>query len=165
MAHFVKLDENNIVVDVQVISDNDCMVNGVESDSKGQEFLNNTLNMPGTWIRTSYNTRGNKHYNPETNELSADQSKAFRGNYAGIGMKYDSTRNVFIHDVPFASWIFDEENCRYKAPTPYPSVTEYTADGQTYLYSIYWKESTISWIGIDHLLNEHTWNPDTSSWS
>jgi len=165
MAHFVKLDENNIVVDVQVISDNDCMVNGVESDAKGQEFINNTLNMPGTWIRTSYNTRGNKHYNSETGELSADQSKAFRGNYAGIGMQYDAEKNIFIGVKNFNSWIFNEDNCQYEPPVAYPSVKEYTTDGQTYLYSIYWKEDTISWIGIDHLLNEHAWNPNTSSWS
>ena len=52
---------------------------------------------PGAWIQTSYNTHGNQH--PEGRPL--------RGNYAGIGYTYDSTRDAFIPPKPFPSWVRD----------------------------------------------------------
>jgi hypothetical protein len=38
----------------------------------------------------------------------------------------------------FASWVFDENICEFKAPTTYPS------DGKIYL----WDEATTSWIEV-----------------
>lgn len=38
----------------------------------------------------------------------------------------------------FASWVFDEDTCRFKAPVPRPT------DGKNYR----WDEPTISWIEI-----------------
>jgi len=49
---------------------------------------------PGAWIQNSYNTRGGIHYDPVTGEPSADQSKALRGNFAGIGYTYDAINVV-----------------------------------------------------------------------
>jgi hypothetical protein len=48
------------------------------------------------WIyrSTSYNTRGGVHYTD--GQPSADQSKAFRKNYAGLGYMYDAIRDAFI---------------------------------------------------------------------
>ena len=43
-----------------------------------------------------------------------------RKNYAGIGFTYDSARDAFIAPKPFASWVLDEETCRWQAPIPYP---------------------------------------------
>ena len=66
-----------------------------------KEFFDHYVDTtPGEWIQTSYNTRGGKHYNPETGELSADQSKALRGNYAGIGYIYDPIDDAFIAPMP-----------------------------------------------------------------
>ena len=42
---------------------------------------------PGEWIQTSYNTRGGKHYAP--NSDTEDSGTPLRKNYAGIGMNYD----------------------------------------------------------------------------
>ena len=121
MSHFAK------VVDGKVVS-----VIVAE-----KEFFDTFVDSsPGEWLQTSYNTRGNKHYNPETGELSDDQTKALRGNYAGIGYTYDRTNDVFYPQSPFASWILNEETWTWEAPTPMPT------DDKMYK----WDEATTSWI-------------------
>jgi hypothetical protein len=57
-----------------------------------QDFID-TLDNPGKWIKTSYNTRGGKHYDPETGE--EDSQVALRKNYAGAGDIYDSVKDAF----------------------------------------------------------------------
>lgn len=100
------------------------------------EFFNTFVDSsPGTWIQTSYNTRGGKHYDPNTNELSADQSKALRGNYAGIGYTYDQANDVFYAPQPYASWVLNQSTWTWEAPIPYP------ADGKVYV----WDEPTVAW--------------------
>ena len=112
MAHFAELDENNIVLRVLVIPN--------EEEHRGQEFINNELNLDGIWIQTSRNTLGGIHYDPDTLLPSADQSKAFRKNYAAVGGVYDETRDAFISPKPFESWILNEETCLWEAPIPMP---------------------------------------------
>lgn len=72
---------------------------------------------PGTWLRTSYNTRGGKYYLPNSNDLAPDQSKALRKNYAGIGYTYDPVRDAFIPPKPpveiMANPELDEETCQW----------------------------------------------------
>lgn len=77
MAHFAKLDENNMVIEVIVISNEDILdENGMESEEKGIEFCK-MLHGPNTnWKQTSY-------------------SGAFRGAFAGIGMQYDPEKDLF----------------------------------------------------------------------
>ena len=93
---------------------------------------------PGEWIQTSYNTRGGVHIDPETGEPSADQSKALRKNYAGIGFTYDRERDAFIPPKPFASWTLNETSCLWEAPVAYPT------DGKHYV----WDEATTSWVEV-----------------
>ena len=93
---------------------------------------------PGTWIQTSYNTRGGVHYDPETGEPSADQTKALRKNYAGMGFKYDTTRDAFIPPQPFASWTLNDTSCLWEAPVAYPE------DGNMYE----WDEDTTNWVQV-----------------
>ena len=90
---------------------------------------------PGQWIQTSYNTRGGVHYEANGDTPSADQAKALRKNYAGIGYSYDATRDAFIPPKPFNSWLLDEQTCLWGAPVPMP------ADGKFYE----WDEATTSW--------------------
>jgi hypothetical protein len=90
---------------------------------------------PGEWIQTSYNTRGGVHYDPETNQPSADQSKALRKNYAGIDYTYDRTRDAFIAPKPYDSWLLDEQSCLWNPPVEYPT------DGKSY----HWDEQTKEW--------------------
>ena len=124
MSHFAKLDENNIVIFVTV--------GRQEDDGKEAELCARTGDV---YKQTSYNTRGGVHIDPITREPSADQSKAFRKNYAGIGYTYDAGRDAFISPKPFDSWLLDEETCQWEAPVPYPT------DGFTYI----WNESETDW--------------------
>lgn len=121
MAHFANINSDNIVTQVLVVSDNDA--------PRGHDFLSKDLGLGGTWIQTSYNTRGGEHSNGGT---------PLRKNYAGIGYTYDSGRDAFIPPKPYASWVLDESSCLWNAPVAYPT------DGKMYS----WDESTTSWIEV-----------------
>jgi hypothetical protein len=87
---------------------------------------------PGSWIQTSYNTRGNIHYGPDG---EPDGGEALRGNYAGVGYTYDHQNDVFYAPQPFPSWVLNQTTWLWDAPVAYP------ADGQLYA----WDESTVNW--------------------
>ena len=91
---------------------------------------------PGEWIKTSYNTYGGKHYNPETRE--EDDGTPLRKNFAGVGFTYDKERDAFIPRKPFESWVLDEDTCLWEAPIPYPD------DGLNYI----WNESITNWTEV-----------------
>jgi hypothetical protein len=93
---------------------------------------------PGSWIQNSYNTRGGIHYDPITGQPSADQSKALRGNYAGIGYTYDAQHDVFYAPQPFPSWTLNQSTWTWEAPTAMPT------DGKIYR----WDEPTKAWVEI-----------------
>lgn len=93
---------------------------------------------PGTWIQTSYNTRGGVHYKPNSNEPSEDQSKALRGNYAGIGYTYDFKNDVFYPSQPYPSWTLNKTTWLWEPPIPCPT------DNNIYT----WDESTLNWIEL-----------------
>jgi hypothetical protein len=71
----------------------------------------------GTWVQTSYNTRGGVHLDQD---LEPDGGVALRKNFAGIGFTYDSGRDAFIPPKPYPSWVLDEDTCLWEAPVPYP---------------------------------------------
>jgi hypothetical protein len=98
VAHFAKLDENNVVVFVTV---------GRQEDDGKEDELN--ARTGEVYRQTSYNTLHGVHYDPETGEPSADQSKAFRGNYAGIGFTYDEELDAFIPPKPSEDAILNTE--------------------------------------------------------
>src|SRR5210317_599492 len=124
MGHFAKV-ENGTVTRVIVAE---------------QDFINTgAVGNPHLWVRTSYNTRGGVHYDPETGEPSADQSKSLRKNYAGIRFTFDEQRDAFIPPQPYPSWVLNEESCLWDAPVPYPT------DGG--LYS--WDEAAREWVAAE----------------
>ena len=102
MAHYAYLDENNIVTLVVVGKDEG------EDGVDWEQYYGAK--------RTSYNTFAGVHYNTETNERSADQSKAFRKNYAGIGFTYDPIRDAFIPPKPSETAILNENTCLWEEP-------------------------------------------------
>jgi len=106
MSHYAQLDENNVVV----------FVIHAKSNDKEDEFTESTGDV---WKQTSYNTYGGVHYTD--GEPSADQSKALRFNYAGIGFTYDVDRDAFIPPTPYPSWVLDEATCQWVAPIAYPA--------------------------------------------
>ncbi len=99
-----------------------------------QNFID-TLPDSSSWIQTSYNTRGGKHYSP--NSWEEDGGIPLRKNYAGIGDTYDLVKDAFISSQPYPSWTLDEQTCQWESPEPYPDDTE---------NSYYWDEPTLSWI-------------------
>jgi hypothetical protein len=131
MAHYAYVDETGTVTSVIVGRDEDDLEPGITS---WEEYF--TAKGKGQAVRTSYNTRGGVHYTD--GEPSADQSKALRFNYAGIGFTYDADRDAFIPPKPFESWVLDEATCLWTAPIPYP------ADGGDYT----WDEATTDWVEV-----------------
>ena len=127
MSHFAKLDANTIVTFVTV--------GRQEDDGKEQELCERTGDV---YRQTSYNTRGGVHYGPD-GEPSADQSKALRKNYAGIGYTYDEQRDAFIPPKPYESWLLNEDTCLWDAPVPYPT------DGGMYV----WDEAAGDWVAAE----------------
>ena len=118
MAHFAELNENNQVINVIVVSNNDCLnASGEESESVGVAFCKSLLGDNTQWVQTSYNANFRKHY-------------------AGIGYTYDSTRDAFIPPSPYSSWILVEETCQWTASIPNPD------DGQRYS----WDENIKNWV-------------------
>ena len=111
MAHFAKLGVGNKILTVEVVS-NDIAIN----EQAGVDFLNNLHGTNDVWKQTSYN--GN-----------------IRKNFAGIGYKYDQTRDAFIASKPFNSWILNEATCLWEAPVAKPQ------DENRYN----WNESTLTW--------------------
>jgi hypothetical protein len=122
MSHFAKI-ENGFVTNVIVAE---------------QDFINA---QGGTWVQTSYNTYGGVHYQPNTDKISDDQSKALRKNYAGLGFVYDSTRNAFYTPQPYPSWTLNETTCIWEPPVAYPS------DG-SFENPYTWDEDTTSWVEV-----------------
>ena len=92
MAHFCKIDNENLVIEVIVVDNNELLdENNQEQENLGINFIKNTLGLEGTWIQTSYNTFGNEHEHDKT---------PLRGNFAGIGYSYDPVNDVFIPIKP-----------------------------------------------------------------
>ena len=115
MAHFAKLGTGNIVETVEVVS-NDIAT----TEQAGIDFLNNLYGNRDVWKQTSYNA-------------------TIRKNFAGIGYKYDQTRDAFIPPKPYASWILNEDTCQWEAPVAYPD------DDNRYT----WNETNLNWEIIE----------------
>jgi len=146
MAHFAKLGINGKVIGVHVVNNSDILNgDGVEDETIGQQFLERLHGWPAPmWIQTSYNTREGKHYTDGVE--SADQSKALRGNYAGVGKIYDEDNNIFRDKQPYASWVFNMTTVRWEPPIPRPvtrSIRSNAPDGRLDPYL--WNESTGAW--------------------
>ena len=125
MAHFAKLGIGNKVLKVEVVS-NDVAT----TEQAGVDFLNNLYNTRDVWKQTSYNTKSGVHKTGGT---------PFRKNYAGIGFKYDQTRDAFIPPKSYNSWVLNEETCLWEAPVIKPD------DGQRYS----WNETNQTWDIIE----------------
>ena len=143
MAHFAKLGVNGKVIAVHSL-DNSKLLNAdsVEDETVGQQELQRIHGWPAAmWIKTSYNTRGGKYYNADGTEHS-DQSKALRGNYAGIGYTWDEDNAIFWPKQPHTSWSKNTSTAAWDAPITYPSVITYDDDSSTtQSWIISWNET------------------------
>src|SRR6056300_363454 len=144
MAHFAKLGANGKVIQVLTLNNSDMLnADGVEDETVGQQYLETHNNWPAQmWIQTSYNTSGNTHN-------SGDDSKAFRGNYAGIGYTWDEDDQIFWPKKPYASWVKHNESASWKSPIgDAPELTaEQTSQNEaaTHAWSYVLNEDNTTW--------------------
>lgn len=139
MGHWAEIDENNIVQRVIVI--------------KEAELDTGNWGDKANWIKTSYNTYEGKHYTPKDHqdwsEESADQSKAIRYRYAGIGDVYDATNDVFYAQQPYASWTLNKTTWAWEAPITPAELTEEQIDANKYYVwdeDAYQADNTKGWV-------------------
>ena len=120
MAHFAKLGIGNIVLTVEVVS-NDIAT----TEQAGIDFLNNLYNTRDVWKQTSYNNN-------------------IRKNFAGIGYSYKQDLDAFIAPRPYNSWTLNESTCNWEAPVAYPT------DGKVYKWNEtnYQADNTTGWVEI-----------------
>jgi hypothetical protein len=95
MAYFTKIDENNIVKQVEVVSDTIAT-----TEQNGIDFLKQLYGDQFNWKQTF--------------------DDGTRKNYAGIGYTYDSVRDAFIPPQPYNSWTLNEDTCQWQAPVAKP---------------------------------------------
>ena len=124
MAHFAELEsktdptgftsDTHLIVKRVVVVANDCVPSAENVD--GETWCVNFFG-GGTWKQTSYNNN-------------------FRKQYAGIGYRYDASKNKFITPQSYASWSLDSSD-DWKAPITYPSIES----GSGFAYMIRWNET------------------------
>jgi len=144
MAHFAKLDENNIVTQVITFSNDEVNANGGDLSIEAENFV--AARHPGTWKQTSYNNN-------------------FRKQYCGIGFTYDSVKNKFIASNSYASWSLDE-NDDWKAPVEEPTEEQcnYTYNNEPFKYIwAKWDEDLQKWTSLHGDDSVYQW--DGTSWS
>ena len=124
MAHYAFINDDNIVTQVIVGRDEDDLVEGVTS---WEEYYGARHGQ--RCLRTSYNTRAGEH---------SEGGTPFRGNYAGIGYRYDESLDAFLPPQPYASWTLNEATYSWDAPVEYPT------DGADYV----WNENQKLWEAV-----------------
>lgn len=126
LAHFAKIDQNNVVEQVIVVSNDDTSdANGNEVEEIGVAFCKKLFGADTKWKQTSYNNN-------------------FRVRYAGIGYTYNETLDAFIPPKPFDSWVLNETTADWESPVgPAPELTQEQIDS----FSFYrWDEETQTWV-------------------
>jgi hypothetical protein len=139
MAHFAKIGMNGKVIAVLTLDNKDMLnADGVEDETVGQQYLERHNNWPAQmWIQTSYNTLQGTH-------SSGDNSKALRGNYAGIGYTWDEDNNLFYTKKPYASWILNTTTATWHSPIG--DAPDDLTDEEKAADTIYqWNEDGQSW--------------------
>jgi|TARA_R110000824_G_scaffold242293_1_gene430953 hypothetical protein len=148
MAHFAKVSEENIVLQVLTLDNKDMLnADGVEDESVGQQYLETHNNWPAQmWIQTSYNTQGGVHKNGGT---------PFRGNYAGIGYTWNEDDQIFWYPKPHASWVKHNDSACWKSPIgDMPDLTaeqNLQNEAETHEWHYVWNESNTTWDLTDSL--------------
>ncbi len=142
MAHFAKLNANNIVENVIVVDDRNVKDStGTETEAIGVAFCQQLMGANTVWKQTSYNDN-------------------MRGSYAGIGMTYMSgvrtlgvgSTDIFIMQQPHPSWSIGINTAGWFPPDNpgiAPTLTTSEADaGKYYLWneSNYQSDPSTAWV-------------------
>ena len=137
MAHFVQLDESNVVIQTIVVSNAEVIdVDGKESEEKGIAFCQSLFGADTVWKKTSYNG-------------------SIRKRYAEVGFLYDATFDAFIKPKPQAnpSFIIDPVALDWVPPVPRPTDAVYR-----------WEESSVSWVKVPQPYPSWTASGDPLVW-
>ena len=122
--YFAKLDSNNTVTAVHVVSHDNCLdSDGSASETAGINFLNNGFGTSDTYKQTWKERK------------SGSRERIHRKNYAGVGFIYRSDIDAFVRPQPFPSWTLDD-TANWQAPSAMPT------DGKYYT----WDEDNQTWI-------------------
>ena len=98
MAHFAQLNQDNIVTQVIVVSNDDTSdINGVETESIGIAFCQKLVGADTNWKQTSYNNN-------------------LRVRYAGIGYIYNEELDAFVPPKPYTSWTLNNATADWVSP-------------------------------------------------
>jgi len=132
MAHFAQLDENNVVTQVIVVSNEDTSdANGIEVEEIGVAFCKKLLGADTRWVQTSYNNN-------------------FRVRYAGIGYLWSEELSAFIPPKPYASWVLVNETADWQSPLgPAPALTEEEIASRSFYRwdeDAYQADNTTGWV-------------------
>ncbi len=136
MAHFAKIDDNNLILAVHCVDNKNLLdENNEEQESLGQQYLQTHSNWPAEkWIQTSYNSN-------------------FRGNYAYIGGTWDPTNNLFWPPKPYPSWVKNVSEKKWQSPIgDEPNLTAEQSsqnDALTHSWFYNWNEDNERWDLID----------------
>ena len=128
MPHFAKLDENDIVLEVQVFSQLDVDANGGDY-SAGAESWVESWSGHNNWKQCSYN---------------ANQ----RNIYPCKGDSWDSANNKFKPKKPASSCTFNSTSYQWEYPVARPS-NEYFMEGETKICKMLpydWDDDNQKWI-------------------
>jgi hypothetical protein len=132
MAHFAQINSDSIVTSVIVVDDSDAVKDASQSwstwnESGGIAFCRSLLGADTNWVQTSYNNN-------------------IRFRYAGIGMKYDSTNDVFYEQQPYPSWVLNTSTWVWDAPVALPDDAGVdNVNNPTEYVSYTWDEASSSW--------------------
>lgn len=128
MAHFAQINENNIVTQVIVVGNEDCLdSDGNESEAVGIAFCKELLGADTNWVQTSYNDN-------------------IRYRYAGTGFTYDQSNDVFLFPKPYPSWNLNTDTWDWEPPTPMPEDAGYdNPEDPSYVVYYDWNEENLSW--------------------
>lgn len=157
MPHFAKLNDDNIVLEVQVFSQEDVDANGGDYSAGAETFVKNWSGH-NSWKQCSYNDNQ-------------------RGSYPGRGWEWDSVNEKFKPPQPNASWTFNTSDYEWKPPITRPN-SEFLMDGSTKICKInyYWNEEVYQannskgWIGkggtiiASGLLDDRDYEWNGSAW-
>jgi len=131
MAHFAKLDENNVVTQVIVVDNKDITDphTGQEDEILGIAFCKKLLG--GNWKQTSYNN-------------------SMRVRYAGIGYSYNAALDAFVPPQPYASWTLDNDTADWVSPLgAAPELTEAEVEAMSFYRwdeEAYQADNTTGWV-------------------
>ena len=134
MAHFCKINKDNLVEDIIVIDNHQLLdEDGEEQEALGLAFIKDVLKFDGQWMQCSYNNN-------------------IRGHYPADGYTYDEENDEFIPPQPYPSWTYNFETHNWECPVDYPETPPQDQEDQGEQFDTGREEWT------------YVWNEEDQSW-